>query len=126
MARLGQVLTIPRYAEDGERSSPTGDELPNTTDSREIGFDQSYSQVGGKRPDYRIFNQLLYEMTLFFHHANQHGLPPPWSADIDYIDPAFVKGRDGRVYLSKADSGPTTADSIDPVVDAQNTRWDVY
>ena len=127
MARLNQVLTIPRFAEDEEIAQTLTTKMPpNSVVSRETGFDQSFSQVGGKRPDYRIFNQLLFELTSFFNQANKEGVPFAWSPLIDYVDPAFVKGRDGRIYISTENSGPATADAIDPVNDERHTRWDVY
>ncbi len=126
MARFSQVLTIPEWAKDGERTLPDAANFANAVNSREEGLDQSFSQVGGKRPDYTIFNELVYEMTAFFNLMNRIGLPMFWSAEIDYVDPAFVKGSDGRVYISVEDSGPSTADAINPTADTREAKWKLY
>ena len=126
MARFSQNLSIPRFAYDGIRVDPDATGTPNSVVSRELGLDQAFSQVGGKRPDYRAFNQMFYEMTSLFNYVNQTGLPLPWSQDVDYVDPAFVKGSNGRIYISVRNSGPTGGNATDPIDDPNRTYWDVY
>lgn len=126
MPRYPETIPIPRFAEDGMRMDPDADDFDNAVDSREEGFDQSFSQVGGKRPDYRVFNQIMFEKLAAFHYIYRVGLPLPWSQHQDYVHSAFVKGSNGRVYRSKANSGPATSDATNPVTDTNETKWEVY
>lgn len=56
-------------------------------------------------------------------HINERGIAE-WDATTDYIaGKSYVQGSNGKVYLSKVDSGPSSSVQ-NPVTDTSKTKWD--
>ena len=123
MARDTQAVKIvSRWAEDAPGNVEA---IPEAL--RLDGWDEQYSQVGGKAgPERTYVNQLLRELSALCAELNRLGPFLPYSPAINYVHPAFIMGTDGNIYVSVADSGPATADAIDPVEDTDNSRWVIY
>ena len=94
-------------------------------DLRRDGWDEQYSQTGGKLGPERVYvNQLLHEMTILMELVNRSWLLP-WSELVDYEHPAFVMGSDGSIWRTLENTGPATGNITDPTRDGQ-TVWRIY
>ena len=123
MARnTGGILTD-KWADEGDRTDPDDPTLTPPLD-RAVGWDVSYSQLGGNIPRRAVWNQIMREMSGFAVDASAYGSIPQWSEHVDYIHYAFTM-RHGRLYVSLADSGPASGDATDPA-QAGNTKWRLY
>ena len=87
MARDLNSTLIRPWAADGARIDPEAADPPIV---RKSGWTLAYSQVGGQPPRRAVWNQILREITGFFHDLNKGGSIPEWSVGAEYNHPAFV------------------------------------
>ena len=118
MARNTESLKIRPWAANGDRATPESAGL-----TRGRGWHRGYSLTGGPKPERRVFNQLLCEITSMLDEINTRGLPE-WSAEVNYAHPAFVMGSNGVLYASLRDTGPGAGNAADPSGDTD--IWKAY
>ena len=112
MARDADALKIQKWAATGDVQDPEDGGL-----SRSVGWDATYSQLGGNLPKREHVNEILQELTALGVELNTRGLLE-WDASISYKHPALVMASDGKPYISLADST-----GVDPTTDTTEARW---
>ena len=102
MARdVDGILSI-KWANSGDTGEPLGFD-------RNEGWPLSYSQPGGDYPTRELFNLLFEELSALGIELNQNGVGLEYSALIDYVAKALVRGSDGDYYIAASANGPATA-----------------
>ncbi len=89
---------------------------PSSRFGRGYGFVQETSPE--TKPDFQLFNALMYSTFKLHRHVYQNGMPE-WSVDETYYINSLTN-RNGVVYRSKTDANTGN----DPATDANETNWD--
>ena len=118
MAINGELIKIVPWA-----THPANRQLPSAIGiERAAGFDQRFEQRGsGFYPDYKVFNQLLHELSVFVSEKVALGIFP-WDERVDYRAGATVTTAEG-VHLSRHATGPRNGGAVNPAAEGQ-TAWD--
>lgn len=119
MTRDAQSLKIEKWATAGERETPEENGI-----DRSEGWDITYEQLGGNKPERKVFNQIMRELTGLAVDMTNGGVLE-WNSGVDYIHTAFVRGSNGRLYRSLVSSGPESGNATDPTA-SPNTIWRLY
>lgn len=112
-----EAKKIDLWSSTGQRMDPEDVGL-----DRIVGWDISYVQVGGNKPQRDVFNQLIYELSSLSLTVLSTGIMP-WDASVSYVHHAFCVGSDGRIYITKEDTGPRFGNSSDPTL---KVLWEEY
>ena len=123
MARLSDLVGIARWGLNGSRWD-IDDPTQNPPLDRDVGFDESYSQLGGNEPQLQQFNQIMLEFFSWMDQINRKGSVPRHSDLVNYKHFAFCVGSDGHLYRTRQDSGPAHGGAVDPV--GNDTHWKLY
>ena len=120
MARDPDSLRIRKWA----GNAPDNRQTPESAGiDRSEGWGPTYSQIGGKKPERKVWNQVLCEQSALGEEVNSGGLPLEWNGTIDYELHAFV--RESRViYWAKVPTGPATDNAERPPGDG--SIWQAY
>ena len=124
MARITAGIVSTAWAETGDKVSfedigDTGSRL------RTEGFDSTYSQPGGKKPERELVNNELNIANNFILDVQLHGVLE-WDIAVTYNTPSLVFGTDGELYKAKRNSGPTPLSPHNPVTDSAETYWEPF
>lgn len=108
------------------KSAPENRQTPEDAGiDRSEGWTLNYTQIGGKRPERKVWNQLLCEITSLADELNTGGSFLPWDIEMNYAKDAWV--RDGeKVYVSLAATGPDTGNATQPSADTAQAVWRVF
>ena len=98
------------WAESGDTETPESVGLTQAT-----GWPLSYEQTDA--PQREVFNWWWRQQSAHAKDVDEHGILE-WHASVQYVHPAYVTGRDTRLYKSKQDSL-----NKDPVTDTARLYW---
>ena len=124
MARITAGILTTAWAETGDKAS-FDTLLPAGSRSRTEGFDSTYSQPGGKKPERELVNNELNIANNFILDVQLHGILE-WDMSVNFNVPAIVFGTDNELYVAKRDSGPATSNETNPVTDSTETYWEPF
>jgi len=114
MARSAESLKIQPWAAD----APTNRQDPSAVGLvRRQGWGQEYSQIGGPKPERKVWNQLEHEVTTMLDEINRYGILP-WDTGIDYQPHAVVQ-HEGGLWLANVATGPSSV----PETPGSGERW---
>ena len=109
------------WADDGLREDPEDHGLDRST-----GWPEAYEQVGsGFEPELPVFQQLKRELDGFASDRITMGIPG-YDADVNYVQPAFAVGSNGKLYVSLVANGPAHGNTTAPVDDTAGAIWRMY
>ena len=124
MARITAGIISTAWAETGDKVS-FEDLLPAGSRARTAGFDTTYSQPGGKKPERELVNNEINILNNFVLDVQLHGVLE-WNTGVTYNMPTLVFGSDGELYTAKRNSGPTPLSAHNPVTDSTETYWEPF
>ena len=117
MARIVSGIISIAFVETGDKSS-----IELHGGNRSEGFDLSYSQPGGNKPEREVTNYELNSKHNLVIDIQKHGILE-WSNKIDFEHPVIVFGSNNKLYLSKRNSGVLINNIQDPVSDTNKLYW---
>ena len=124
MARITAGIVSTAWAETGDKVSFEDIGDPGSR-LRTEGFDSTYSQPGGKKPERELVNNELNIANNFILDVQLHGVLE-WDIAVTYNTPSLVFGTDGELYKAKRNSGPTPLSPHNPVTDSAETYWEPF
>lgn len=119
MARDAESLKIKKWAARGDRLNPENAQPPL---NRADGWTVEYTQIGGVEIRRDVYNQMLCEQTAMLVEINRGGVILEYDETLAarYTHPCFVRGSDGKIYVSLR----TQLSFADPINNP--TQWREY